>query len=237
MPHARITHSSGAVCDGLWTPAMISVSVMTPIVFCASFVPCASATSDDVKIWPKRNPSRPSGLRVVATGDRVRELGRRERDEAGGEWGEHGRQDHLAEDDAVVDRHPAGADDRRADQAAEQCVRRTRGEPEQPGEHVPGDRPDQTREDQRQERIRVDLVLADDAAARWSATPRSRGRRRRGSGRRPERRRPSGLRAPVAIGVAIAFAVSWKPFVKSKNSARTMTSTTIRVAVSTDCFP
>ena len=46
-----------------------------------------------------------------------------------------------------------------------------------------------------------------------------------------------GLSAPVAIGVAIALAVSWKPFVKSKNSARTITSTTIRVAVSTDCFP
>ena len=33
-----------------------------PIVFCASFVPCASATSDDVKICPTRKPSRPSGL-------------------------------------------------------------------------------------------------------------------------------------------------------------------------------
>ena len=39
------------------------------------------------------------------------------------------------------------------------------------------------------------------------------------------------------MGVAIALAVSWKPFVKSKNSASTMTSTTIKVAVSTDCFP
>ena len=43
-----------------------------------------------------------------------------------------------------------------------------------------------------------------------------------------------GLSAPVAMGVAIALAVSWKPFVKSKNSASTMTSTTIKVAVSTD---
>ncbi len=46
-----------------------------------------------------------------------------------------------------------------------------------------------------------------------------------------------GLSAPVAIGVAIALAVSWKPFVKSKNSARAMTSTMIRVAVSTVRFP
>src|SRR5699024_641907 len=43
-----------------------------------------------------------------------------------------------------------------------------------------------------------------------------------------------GLRAPVAIGVAIAFAVSWKPLVKSKNSASAMTSTTVRVRSSTD---
>ena len=42
-------------------PAVIRASVMTPMVFCASFVPCASATSEDVKIWPTRKPSRPSG--------------------------------------------------------------------------------------------------------------------------------------------------------------------------------
>ena len=48
---ATITQSSDplpAVC----TPAAIRVSVMTPIVFCASLVPCARATSDDEKIWP-----------------------------------------------------------------------------------------------------------------------------------------------------------------------------------------
>ncbi len=38
-----------------------------------------------------------------------------------------------------------------------------------------------------------------------------------------------GRNAPVAMGVAIAFAVSWKPFVKSKKSASAMTSTTMRV--------
>src|SRR5690606_25393509 len=35
--------------------------------------------------------------------------------------------------------------------------------------------------------------------------------------------------APVAIGVAIALAVSWKPLVKSKNNAKAMTRTTISV--------
>ena len=46
-----------------------------------------------------------------------------------------------------------------------------------------------------------------------------------------------GFSAPVAMGVAIAFAVSWKPLVKSKNSARAMTSTMTRAALSTDRFP
>ena len=38
-----------------------------------------------------------------------------------------------------------------------------------------------------------------------------------------------GRMAPVAMGVAIAFAVSWKPLVKSKIRASAMTSATIRV--------
>jgi hypothetical protein len=36
-----------------------------------------------------------------------------------------------------------------------------------------------------------------------------------------------GRSAPVAMEVAIAFAVSWKPFVKSKTSAVTTTTTTM----------
>ena len=31
---------------------------MTPIVFCASLVPCASETSELVKTWPTLKPSR-----------------------------------------------------------------------------------------------------------------------------------------------------------------------------------
>ena len=40
----------------------ISASVMTPIVFCASFVPWASAISEADTIWPARN-----GLWVAGT--------------------------------------------------------------------------------------------------------------------------------------------------------------------------
>ena len=38
-----------------------------------------------------------------------------------------------------------------------------------------------------------------------------------------------GLSAPVAMGVAIAFAVSWNPLVKSKKRASAMTSATTTV--------
>lgn len=38
-----------------------------------------------------------------------------------------------------------------------------------------------------------------------------------------------GVIAPVAMGVAIAFAVSWKPFVKSKKSASAMTKAIMAV--------
>lgn len=46
-----------------------------------------------------------------------------------------------------------------------------------------------------------------------------------------------GRRAPVAIGVAMAFAVSWKPLVKSKKSASAMMSATMIAVVSTMNFP
>ena len=37
-------------------PEAISARVMTPIVFCASLVPCASETSEALPICPQRKP-------------------------------------------------------------------------------------------------------------------------------------------------------------------------------------
>ena len=42
-PAATTTHSGGAECAGS-SPTVISVRVITPMVFWASLVPCASAT-------------------------------------------------------------------------------------------------------------------------------------------------------------------------------------------------
>jgi hypothetical protein len=38
------------------SPCAINASVITPIVFCASFVPWASASSPPDTIWPSLNP-------------------------------------------------------------------------------------------------------------------------------------------------------------------------------------
>ena len=49
-------------------PVVMSASAMTPIVFWASLVPCESATSEAVAIWPQRKPSSrrfASTLRVI----------------------------------------------------------------------------------------------------------------------------------------------------------------------------
>ena len=45
MPAATTTHIGGAECAGS-RPTVISVRVITPMVFCASLVPWASATID-----------------------------------------------------------------------------------------------------------------------------------------------------------------------------------------------
>jgi hypothetical protein len=62
----RITQNGGPE-SGARTPAVISVSVMTPIVFWASFVPWASATIDAETIWPILKPrvTVPSSARAV----------------------------------------------------------------------------------------------------------------------------------------------------------------------------
>ena len=50
-PQPRITQNGGAGVRAS-APAVIRVRVMTPIVFCASLVPCASATIEAETIWP-----------------------------------------------------------------------------------------------------------------------------------------------------------------------------------------
>ncbi len=105
----------------------------------------------------------PVGLAVVAARDGIRQPGHEKRDHAGRERGDQRRQHDLAQHHAEIDRLQARAHQGRADEAAEQGVRRTRGQAQQPRQHVPGDRADKPREDDRQEVQRRDLLFADDA--------------------------------------------------------------------------
>ncbi len=47
---------TGGPAFGARTPDAMRVSVMTPIVFCASEVPCASETIEAEAIWPTLKP-------------------------------------------------------------------------------------------------------------------------------------------------------------------------------------
>ncbi len=51
----RITQK-GAFAFAGTEPLAISARVITPMVFCASLVPCASETMDAEPIWPSRKP-------------------------------------------------------------------------------------------------------------------------------------------------------------------------------------
>ena len=55
MPAERTTQNGGPASGGS-RPAVISVSVMMPIVFWASLVPCASATIEPETTWNRRKP-------------------------------------------------------------------------------------------------------------------------------------------------------------------------------------
>ena len=54
---AEITTQSGtAKCLAAMSPWAISASVITPIVFCASLVPCERASRPPEASWPSRKP-------------------------------------------------------------------------------------------------------------------------------------------------------------------------------------
>ncbi len=84
-----------------------------------------------------------------APGERVGQVRRAERDHAADERRRDGRHQDLLDDDVEVDRARAGADPDRADQTAEQRVRRRGRQPEQPGHQVPQHGTDQAAEDDR----------------------------------------------------------------------------------------
>ena len=195
---------------------------MIPIVFCASFVPCVNATNPPDTSWRRRK------TRLTFVGDALRDDPRdaedqREREGDAEERRDDRRDQHLVQDPVPLDDVLARRRHRRPDHAADQGVARARRQADEPGDEVPRDRPDEPgHHDVERDRLRVDDPLGDgrgdrdrdERAQRSSAPPRS---RPRGAGR--ARR--------VETLVAIEFAVSWNPFVKSKKSATTTTATSV----------
>jgi len=128
---------------------------MTPIVFCASFVPWASETREAEPIWPQRNPA--SWKRWATPAVEPRADGRHHHRDDGGEERGH---DHLAHDPVEfaavadpVDTGEAQPGDRRADEPAEEGVGGRRRQAEQPGQEVPDDAAAEAGQDDEQQRI------------------------------------------------------------------------------------
>ncbi len=125
-------------------------------------------------------------------------------------------QDDLG--DQAVPEHAAAARrrDRRADHAADERVRRTRRDAEQPGDQVPDDPAEPGR---RATTVSVTSLVSTRPLAIVAATASERNAPTRLS--TPDKATATrGRSAPVAIEVAIALPVSWKPLVKSKRESR-----------------
>jgi hypothetical protein len=129
--------------------------------------------------------------------------GRYEANRARSDRRDHRRDDYLGEEAVRLHGVAALGNQRRPDDAADQRVARARGQAERPGGEVPQDRAQQPGE----EHLQRDQLLVDDVLTKFKAAERPTAAR--------------GGSARVAIDVAIALAVSWKPFVKSNASAVT----------------
>ena len=151
-----------------------------------------------------------------------REHDRRGKDDAE-ERREEGRDQHLVYEPVPVDDVEAGGGDRRADDPADERVARARGKADVPGDEVPCDRSDEAGHDDLQrdgsESTRPLAIVA--ATLKETKAPAKLRTADMSTASRGERAR-------VETVVAIEFAVSWKPFVKSKKSATTTTATSVR---------
>ena len=121
----------------------------------------------------------------------------------------------LVQPDGMIAPKPA-LRDRRAGVAADERVRRAGRQAEVPGDQVPDDRAEQAAEDHAErDDVEVDHPLADRL--------RHGGAEREGGDeveeRRPDHRLP-GESTRVETTVAIEFAASWKPLMKSNDRAR-----------------
>ena len=194
----------------------IRARVITPIVFCASLAPWASASNPPETIWRvaeatrhRAGPAPPDG----AVDRRTIESPASPKASSGATSA--GNRTLSTRPSASTALKPAAATVG-PDHAADQRVRGARRKAEVPGDQIPGDRPDQPGEDDaRRDRCGVDDVVGD-----------GRGDRDRDEGageveQRGDRRSPpEAARRRSRSTVATTLAVSWNPLVKSKAERR-----------------
>ena len=156
-----ITQVGGLVKSAPRCPDATSASAMIPIVFCASFVPCVSATKPPEMSCPRRK------TRLTFAGDcrlitqTIEVISRNAiAMPANGAISDGFNtfcQMPAHSHDAPALRHDCGAHD-----PADQRMARARGQAEVPRDQVPGDRADKTREeDVEGDRVGVDDPLGD----------------------------------------------------------------------------
>ena len=152
------------------------------------------------------------------------ELDRTEGRQTGNDRRHKGRDKDLGDHGSKVNALNARANDDSADQAAEQRMAARRRKAYQPGEQVPNDGADQTCQDELRrdgDHLLVDQTTGDGLCDLY-------GQKRADQVQRAAAMTAVlGLSAPVAMDVAMALAVSWKPFVKSNVNAVTITKPTI----------
>ncbi|MNW51689.1 hypothetical protein D3C74_291810 [compost metagenome] len=224
VAQARTTQNGTPESAGTAPPAM-SASRMMPIDFCASLVPCASETSDADPIWPQRKPRL-----VVSCGRSLVMRATRKVPSAATPIAITGASSAgiITLDRTPVHRTPFVPTAARTEPTTPpmRACEELDGIPSNQVSRfqvIPPTRPASTTS-------RVMMFASTIPLAMVAATARDRNA--------PTRLRTAdsatavlGLRARVAMDVAIALPVSWKPFVKSKARAVTTTSASRIVSV------
>src|ERR1700722_1276965 len=217
-PQVTITQTGAPALAGTLL-LTISASVMTPIVFCASLVPCASETMEADPIWPIRKPCprAPSDmLRLIRYSSQVplaATSAAMTGESPAGMMTLENRSSHCTADPpaaAIVEpmTPPISACDELDGIPNSQVSRFQMMPPASPANTtVSVTTPVSTRP-----LAIVAATVSDRNAPTKLRTPDSATATR-------------GLRALVAIDVAMALPVSWKPLVKSKHRATMTTST------------
>src|SRR5664279_2996383 len=220
---ARPAVASTQVCGPVpasWYPAVISTRVMTPMVFCPSEVPCASATIDADTDCPRRNHPAAGPSSALLNQRYTRNVANPAASPAitgaitaGSRIFETTTEKFTPDAPAPISTAPISPPNRACDELEgspnSQVVRFHRIAATSPAKIMVGVTSASLT-------MPPEIVLATSVDRKAPTT----------FSTAATSTAVLGLKAAVATEVPIAFALSWKPLVKSKNSAVTITTAT-----------